>query len=215
MPRIFIADDHPITLEGLTLILSSQPDFQVVGTAVTGEEAANSIIELQPDIAVLDLSFRDTDGLAIGRQLSTECRGTRLLALTQSETSSTLREALACGFSGYVVKRSASRHLIDAIHGIMVGGLYIDPVMASHLYHPPQRRRRVLTSPELTQRECDVLRGIAIGMTAKAIGQHHDISVSSVETYKSRACAKLGIASREGIVRFAAGRGWLNSVQLT
>lgn len=213
MHRICIADDHPITLEGLTLILASQETFQVVGTATTGAEALRKIIELRPDVAILDLAFRDMSGLAVAKQLSAECKDTRLLALTQSETPATLREALACGFSGYVIKRSASRHLIDAIHGVMVGGLYIDSAMASQMYQSPRRQRSTFASPELTQRECDILRGVAIGMTAKAIGDHHNISVSSVETYKSRACAKLGIASRADIVRFAAGRGWLESVE--
>ena len=215
--RIVLADDHPIFLAGLRQLLDLEEDFEVIGEAATGLSALKLVYELQPNIAVIDVSMPELNGIGLARRLATGSPSTRILILTLHEERAYLNQAVQAGVCGYVLKRSASTTLTQAIRAVMVGGLYIDPAIAGRLFDAQQRRPKQASSdgvaPDLTMRESEVLQMIATGMTNKEIAHKLDIGAKSVETYKARASAKLGLRTRAEIVRYALSQGWMEDIK--
>jgi DNA-binding NarL/FixJ family response regulator len=214
--RVAIADDHPIILAGLSMLIRAEPDLEIAGEAASGPDALQLIRESMPDIAVIDISLPHLNGISLARQLTADCPSVGVIVLTQHEDRVHLNQALDAGARGYVLKKSAAQCLVNAIRGVLVGGLYVDPAMAAHLFLPsgwpsPSRPPGKLTS-SLTRRETEVLKLVAIGLTAKEIAGRLDLSLSSIETYKTRAADKLSIKGRAEIVRYASAQGWLASV---
>jgi DNA-binding NarL/FixJ family response regulator len=213
--RVAIADDHPIVLAGLGMLISAEADLEIVGEATSGPDALHLFRNAKPDIAVIDISLPDMNGIVLARQLAEDCPTMGVIVLTQHEDRAYLSQALSAGARGYVLKKSAAQCLVNAIRGVLVGGLYVDPAMAAHMFLPAGKStlaRTPGTSSPLTGRESEVLKLVATGLTAKEIASQLDLSLSSIETYKTRAGEKLGIKSRAEIVRYAAAQGWLASV---
>jgi len=206
-----LADDHPIFLEGLSKLLEMADDFEVVGVATTGNAALRLIGETKPDVAVLDVSMPELSGIALSRRLAADNSGVRILLLTLHEDRAYLNQALQSGARGYVLKRSASATLVQAIRAVMVGGLYVDPAIAGRMFdsQPVRVRQAPAAAPALTAREIEVVKFTAAGLTNKEIARRLDIGVKSVETYKARAVDKLGMKTRSDIVRYAMAQGWL------
>ena len=213
--RVAIADDHPIVLVGLGMLIGAESDLEVVGEATSGPAAFQLIRDTKPDVAILDISLPLMNGIELTRQLATDRPSLGVVVLTQHEDRAHLSQALDAGARGYVLKKSAGRCLVNAIRGVLVGGLYVDPAMAAHLFLPrakPTASQAAGKSAVLAAREIEVLKLVATGLTAKAIAKLLDLSLSSIETYKTRAVEKLGIRSRAEIVRYASGQGWLAGI---
>jgi DNA-binding NarL/FixJ family response regulator len=214
--RVALADDHPILLAGLGMLIRAEPDLEIVAEAASGPEALQLIRESTPDIAVIDISLPHMNGILLARQLTADCPSMGIIVLTQHEDRVHLSQALDAGARGYVLKKSAAQCLVNAIRGVLVGGLYVDPAMAAYLFpaagKPSPSRAASKPSPSLTQRETEVLKLVATGLTAKEIAGQLDLSPSSIETYKTRAADKLSIKGRAEIVRYASAQGWLASV---
>ncbi len=213
--RVVIADDHPIVLTGLSMLIKADASLDLVGQATSGPDAVNVIREYRPDIAILDLSLPGIDGIQVIRTLSAECPETGFIALTQHEDRAYFNQTIDAGARGYVLKRSAAVHLTSAIRGVSAGGLYVDPAMAAYLFKPASKqpcRQTHTTLPSLTDREREVLKLVATGLTTRQIASRLDISASSVETYKTRASQKVSVRSRAEIVRYASAQGWLTAI---
>ncbi|MGD0148139.1 MAG: response regulator transcription factor [Xanthobacteraceae bacterium] len=212
--RIVLADDHPIVLDGLRNLIRAEPDFALVGEAVSGLSALKIIREQRPDVAVLDISMPELNGILLSRRLAGEMPALRLLVLTLHEDRAYLNQALEAGVRGYVLKRSAVENLVQAIRAVMVGGLYIDPAIVGRVFESKQINKRLAArkgvSPALTDREADVLKMAALGFTNKEIASRLDVGVKSIETYKARGLEKLGLKTRAELVRYASGQGWLD-----
>jgi DNA-binding NarL/FixJ family response regulator len=212
--RIVLADDHPIVLDGLRNLIRAEPDFELVGEAASGLGALKIIREQRPDVAVLDISMPELNGILLSRRLAGEMPGLRLLVLTLHEDRAYLNQALEAGVRGYVLKRSAVENLVQAIRAVMVGGLYIDPAIVGRVFESKQINRRLAArrgvAPALTDREADVLKMAALGFTNKEIASRLDVGVKSIETYKARGLEKLGLKTRAELVRYASGQGWLD-----
>ena len=212
--RIVLADDHPIVLDGLRNLIRAEPDFELVGEAASGLSALKIIREQRPDVAVLDISMPELNGIVLSRRLAGEMPGLRLLVLTLHEDRAYLNQALEAGVRGYVLKRSAVENLVQAIRAVMVGGLYIDPAIVGRVFESKQVNKRLAArkgvAPALTDREADVLKMAALGFTNKEIASRLDVGVKSIETYKARGLEKLGLKTRAELVRYASGQGWLD-----
>ena len=212
--RIVLADDHPIVLDGLRNLIRAERDFELVGEAASGLSALKIIREQRPDVAVLDISMPELNGIVLSRRLNGEMPGLRLLVLTLHEDRAYLNQALEAGVRGYVLKRSAVENLVQAIRAVMVGGLYIDPAIVGRVFESKQVNKRLLArkgvAPALTEREADVLKMAALGFTNKEIASRLDVGVKSIETYKARGLEKLGLKTRAELVRYASGQGWLD-----
>jgi DNA-binding NarL/FixJ family response regulator len=212
--RIVLADDHPIVLDGLRNLIRAEPDLELVGEAASGLSALKIVREQRPDIAVLDISMPELNGIVLSRRLAGEMPALKLLVLTLHEDRAYLNQALEAGVRGYVLKRSAVENLVQAIRAVMVGGLYIDPAIVGRVFESKQVNKRLLArkgvAPALTDREADVLKMAALGFTNKEIASRLDVGVKSIETYKARGLEKLGLKTRAELVRYASGQGWLD-----
>ena len=211
--RIVLADDHPIVLDGLRGLIRAQDDLELVGEASSGLAALRMIKEQRPDLAIIDISMPELNGIALGRRLADELPSVKLLVLTLHEDRSYLKLALDAGVRGYILKRSAAENLIAAIRAVLIGGLYVDPAIAGRVFPSSSRRAsRARTNTgglELTEREVEVLNLVALGFTNKEIARRLDVGVKSIETYRARGSEKLDIRTRVELVRYAAAQGWL------
>jgi DNA-binding NarL/FixJ family response regulator len=213
--RVLVADDHAVLREGLTLLIQSQPDMEVVAQARGGREATQLASRHQPDVVVLDVSMPDLDGAAAAEQIRAECPQSHVLALTRHADQGYLRRMLRAGVSGYVLKKTAADALLDAIRTVSQGGTYIDPTLVGALVArvvstPEASEEATRRRAELTEREEQVLRLIAWGPSNKEVAAKLGISVKTVESYKATALDKLRLRSRTDILRYALTRKWLS-----
>lgn len=210
--RIFLADDHIVMREGLKSLVNAQSDMNVIGEADNGRVALQKARELQPDIVVMDVSMPEMNGLQATERLKRACQNIKVLILTAHDDTGYLRQLLAAGASGYVLKRVAAEELINAIRVVAAGGVYLDPTLAGKVvrgYVGTPRLRGAPQSNKLSERETEVLRLVAWGYTNKEIASYLNLSVKTVETHKSNLMEKLDVKSRVEMVRYALRQGWL------
>ena len=210
--RIVLADDHPIVLDGLRNLIRAESDFELVGEAGSGLAALKLIRDKRPEVAVLDISMPELNGVVLCRRLTGEMPDLRVLVLTLHEDRAYLNQALDAGARGYILKRSAVENLVHAIRAVMVGGTYVDPAIAGRVFDGKRNHSKPTASgkmPALTERETAVLKMAALGFTNKEIASRLDVGVKSVETYKARGLEKLELKTRAELVRYASAQGWL------
>jgi DNA-binding NarL/FixJ family response regulator len=212
--RIVLADDHPVVLNGLRNLIQAEDDLDLVGEASTGLSALKVIREQRPDVAVVDISMPELNGIMLSRRIAEEMPSIRLLVLTLHEDRAYLTQALEAGVLGYVLKRSAAENLVQAIRAVVIGALYVDPAIADRMLEPSPKRagRPKEGASGLTDREAEVLKLMALGFTNKEIARQLVIGVKSVETYKARGGEKLGLKTRAALVRYASAQGWLADI---
>jgi two-component system response regulator NreC len=210
--KIVLADDHAVLRSGLRLLLNTQEDMLVVGEATDGQQALAAVREHSPDLLLLDISMPKTDGLQILNQVKRAHPNVRVLILTMHEEEGYLRRALEAGAAGYCPKSAADAELISAIRAVMRGNVYIHPshtrVLLDKMISPA--REAAAPSAELSERECQVLKLIALGHTNQDIAAQLSLSVKTVETYRARGMEKLGLTSRAALVRYAIQQGWMS-----
>ncbi|WP_157369997.1 response regulator transcription factor [Zavarzinella formosa] len=209
--RVFLADDHAVVREGLKALINTQPGMEVVGEAADGLVACLRIPALKPDVAVMDVSMPGLTGSQATARLRQECPTVRVLALTVHEDRGYIRQLLAAGAAGYVLKRAAPEELIHAIRTVATGGVYLDPSMAGKVVSGFVRKPATSDSPnaELSDRETEIAQKTAAGHSNKEIAAQLELSIKTVETYRARAMEKLGLQSRADLVRYAVQQGWL------
>lgn len=209
--RVALADDHPIVLAGIAALIEAAPDIELVGTASNGRDALAAISHQRPDIAVIDISMPEMGGLELARRVAEDWPQVRLIALTVHEDKAYVQPLLQAGARGYLLKRSAAEELLRAIRAVAAGGLYLDPAVAGTVLPAANSdpAARPGAADELSPRERDVLRLTALGFSNKETASQLNVSVKSVETYKTRAAQKAGLRTRAEIVRFALGNGWM------
>jgi two-component system response regulator NreC len=212
--RLFLVDDHMIVREGLKSLIEGQADMEVVGEANTGVDVWQQIDELQPDVVIMDISMPHMTGIEATRELKEYCPNVRVLVLSMHNDTNYLRQLLAVGASGYILKHTAADSLIQAVRVVAAGGTYLEPSLAEHvLAHYVQGTgvtSKVL-GMSLSQREMEVVQRVAQGHSNKDIALQLVLSIKTVETYRARAMSKLGINGRVALVRYALEHGWLRT----
>ncbi|GAB4534723.1 MAG: response regulator transcription factor [Anaerolineales bacterium] len=206
--RILIADDHGVLRAGLRALLSAETDLKVVGEAADGDEVLSGVRTASPDVLLLDLSMPG-GGMALIHEVRVQSSETRILVLTVHEDERLLQEALRQGAAGYIVKRAVESELINAIHAVARGEVYVHPAMMPALLKGlvDSGGKQRTPSPALTPRELDVLRLIAEGYTNRQIADELCISVRTVESHRANLMGKLGLRSRVALVRYAREQG--------
>jgi two-component system response regulator NreC len=210
--RVLLADDHAVLRAGLRLLINAQPDMETVGEAQDGAETLSQAIATRPDVILLDLSMPRLGGLAVLRDLRERVPQSRVLVLTMHADEAYLREALRLGAAGYVVKAAADQELLAAVRAVARGELYIHPSMTRSLLEdllPAAASAAHDPWEELSEREQQVIRRVAMGFTNREIAGQLHLSVKTVETYRARAMEKLGLQSRAQLVEYAMRRGLL------
>jgi DNA-binding NarL/FixJ family response regulator len=209
--RVYLADDHAIVREGLKALINAEAGMTVVGEAADGDQACKCVPALRPDVVVMDVSMPGLSGSQATARLRQECPNIRVLALTVHEDKGYIRQLLAAGAAGYILKRTAPEELIRAIRTVAEGGIYLDPGMAGKVVGGFVRQLSNADHPngELSEREESVARQTAAGHSNKEIAGGLDLSIKTVETYRARAMEKLGLHGRAALVRYAVQQGWL------
>ncbi len=215
--RIFLADDHAVLRAGLKALLNGEPDMTVIGEAEDGESCVRQAVALRPDIVLLDINMPRCNGLEALAQLRSEAPDSRVLVLTMHDDASYLRQVLAAGGAGYVLKQAASEELLSAIRAVQDGGLYLHPRHTKVLLEGTLERERSQAAGQgeqdrlalLSERERQVLKLVALGYRNSEIADMLYLSVKTVETYKARLMEKLNLRSRAALVRFALEEGVL------
>jgi len=200
MFRVFIADDHSIFRAGLQSVLTSARDFQLVGEATTGKEALETILRLQPDLAVLDVEMPGLGGIEVARQLRDARSPTQVLILSVHGSGSFVQAALEASARGYLVKQDAGEELVTALRSIARGEVYLSPRVAGAAV---QAMRDQPLEPRLTKRERDVVRLLSEGLSSKEIAGRLGLTPKTVDGYRSAIMAKLGVRNVAGLVRYA------------
>ena len=214
MTRIMLADDHEVVRKGLRVMLETRECWSVCGEASNGREAVRLAAELQPDIAVLDLSMPELDGLEATRQIKREAPGTEVLVFTMHDTPRMVREVLAAGARGYVLKSDAVRHLFSAVEALSEHKPYFtstvsESILEGYLQFVSGDDRASAQKPAggapnpLTRREREIVQLLAESLTNKEIAARLSISVKTVETHRGAIMRKLGLSSIVELVYYA------------
>lgn len=219
--KLLLVDDHVVMRKGLRLLLESHPEFEVTGEASTGQEAVELTRQLEPSLILMDLSLPGMDGISAIKAIKEQNPAQKILALTMHDEAIYLEKALAAGANGFVLKRAADVELITAIWALERGEFFVDPGLQRYLVEkafvrePSARRGERSTEAEqfkpeeLTPREMDVLRLMALGYSNKEIAGKLFISAKTVENHKTRIKEKLAAKTRADLVRYAIERGLL------
>jgi DNA-binding NarL/FixJ family response regulator len=207
MIRIVVADDHPVVRDGLVAILSTQPDFEIVGEAGTGPEALRQALDLQPDLLLLDLEMPELDGVGVLRRLREAGSPTRVIIFTAFDTDERILEAVQAGVQGYLLKGAPREELFNAVRVVQAGGSLLQPIVASRLMRQVSQETSANVRESLTARELEVLRLIAQGQQNKEIAAALVISERTVKFHVSSILGKLGAGNRTEAVRIAAQQG--------
>jgi DNA-binding NarL/FixJ family response regulator len=213
--RVFLADDHAVLREGLTVLIDAQHDMEVVGQAGDGRVALQQTMDCRPDIMVVDISMPSLNGMQLTEQLKHACPDVQVVVLTRHTEPGYIRQMLQVGAGGYVLKQADAAELIAAIRAVAAGGTYLDSSLADRVVHNfvrTQVQGGTIPDSDLSERETAVVRLTAQGYSNKEIATQLGISAKTVDTYKARAMEKLGLRTRASLVRYALQRGWLDQV---
>lgn len=211
--RLLVADDHPVVRAGLRMLLSAEPDMEVVGEAVDGKTAVKRALELRPDVVVMDLTMGDMDGLAATQEIVDRLPRTKVVVLTMHSDEEYLRQALNAGATGYVLKEAVDTEIAVAIRVVERGEVFLYPsftrVLLGDLIQPEETDDSFEQDGYelLSDREKEVLRLVALGDTNREIAERLFLSVRTVETYRARLMEKLNLKSRGELVRYALRKG--------
>ena len=203
--KVVLADDHVVVRSGLRVLLESEPSIDVVAEAGDVASAVAAVEEHDPDVLVLDLHMPGESSLAAIPQLRAGCPGTRVVVLTAQRDPSFAGEALRLGASGYVPKEAAESQLLEAIEVAVDGGTYLEPQLGARLAANVAATGRA--AAELSEREIEVLRLIARGLTNREMAVRLYLSVRTVESHRARIQRKLGRSRRSDLVEYALERG--------
>jgi two-component system, NarL family, response regulator NreC len=212
--RVVLVDDHAIVRTGLKAVLVAAPEVEVVGEASGGTEALALLERTPADVVVMDISMADGDGIAATRAITKGNAGApRVLVLTMHAEEAYLEAVLDAGASGYLMKGTADRELVDAVRTVARGDTFVRPSAARVLAQGARRREQHASDrarfERLTDRERAVMQLIAQGYTAPEIGEQLAISPKTVDTYKQRINDKLGLTHRADYVTLALKLGLL------
>jgi DNA-binding NarL/FixJ family response regulator len=192
--RVVIADDHNVVRKGIRDLLLDEDDIAVVGEARNGQEAVDLATALQPDVVVMDIAMPEMTGVEATRQIRVRAPSVRVLVLTAYDDDPYIYGLLDAGATGYILKTAESREIVRAVRATAAGQSVIDPAVAPRLI--ARITRPPVGGDTLTERELDVLRRAARGLTNKQIGADLQISDRTVQNHLANIYAKLGVASR-------------------
>jgi DNA-binding NarL/FixJ family response regulator len=209
--RVVIAEDHAVVRQGLRILIHTDPDLQVTGEAADGPAAVELAEKMRPDIVIMDLAMPRMNGLEATRAILQKAPGSKVLVLSSYSDDDSVASLLGAGASGYITKHSASDDLLQAIRQIIRGKQYLSPRISQRLRRRNQSAFLHGRQPtrELSPREKEVLKLIALGLASKEIAARLALSSKTIEKHRQAVMDKLDIHDIAGLTRYAAGKGLL------
>jgi len=209
--KILVADDHPVVRKGITASLAKQVTVEIIGEAVDGREAVRKARELKPDLILMDINMPHMSGLAVTELLSREMPGIKVLVLSAQGSTDCVVRIIQSGACGYVLKDAPMEELVRAIETVHSGQAYFSAEVARVALNQFVRgQSEVANTPQLTNREREVLAQIADGLSNKEIASQLGVGVRTVETHRERIMRKLDIHNVAGLTKFAIAKGLVN-----
>lgn len=205
--RIVVADDHELVRRGIRDLLQAQRDWRVVGEAIGGRDAINIVKKLKPDIAIIDITMPDMDGLEVTRRIRDVASETQILILTMHESDQMVRRVLEMGARGYVLKSDMAAHLVQAVKDLANGKISLTPKVSEMVLEgflkggEPKQPGNGHARP--TPREIEIIRLLAEGKKNKEIAAELGITLRTVETHRAHIMMKMGLHSLTELIHYA------------
>jgi two-component system response regulator NreC len=196
---IVLADDHTVVRSALRMLLEAEPDFEVVAEAGTADDAARYVLGHKPAVLILDLNMPGRPSLDAIPDIRAASPGTEIVVLTMQNESAFARKALQTGVRGYVLKEAADSELVQAVRSAAVGETYLQPALGARMASEPDGE----PADDLSEREREVLRLIALGHTNAEIAEQLFLSIRTVESHRAHIQQKLRLSGRAELVRYA------------
>jgi len=209
--RVIIADDHAIVREGTRQLLEREDDIEVVGEAGDGEEAVTLATKLRPDVAIIDIAMPNLNGIEATRQIKALLPGTAVLILTAYDDDQYVFALLEAGAAGYLMKSVRGRELVGAIRAVRSGESVLHPVIARKVlkrFMPSAHEAKVHPQEKVSEREREVLKLAAKGMSSKEIADELSLSVRTVQSHMAHIFNKLQVGSRTEAILYGLKSGW-------
>jgi len=207
--KIIVADDHAVVRAGLRMVLEAQPDLDVIAEADDVASTLRKVRAHRPDVLLLDLNMPDESSLPKIPELRESSPDTRIVVLTMQNDPAFAREALQAGIAGYVLKESAADEVVQAVRQVLEGRTYLNPELGARIAAAPPQPSG--PPDDLSERELEVLRLIALGHTNSEIASSLYLSVRTVESHRAHIQQKLRLSSRADLVRYALEQGLMET----
>lgn len=206
--RVLVVDDHAIVREGICALLARREDIEVVGEAADGNRAIDAVVRLDPDVVLMDIAMPGMNGLEATREIHTRFPSVRILVLTQHENKEYILPLLHAGAAGYVTKDVRASELAEAIRSVYEKGGYLQPsittaVVSAIAESPGPGDEQMI----LTEREIQVVRLIAEGLSNREIAERLSISVKTVDTHRGNIMEKLNVHNTAELIKYAIRKG--------
>ncbi|HRH95287.1 MAG TPA: response regulator transcription factor [Prosthecobacter sp.] len=209
--RVVLIDDHPIMRHGLAQLIRAEDGLDVVGEAGSAREGLEVVRKLKPDLAVIDLTLPDKNGLELVKDIRAALPTTQCLVLSMHDETLYGERSLRAGARGYVMKEEAADQLVTAIHKVLAGGLYVSETLNVRMLEQVSgaSRAKATGMDSLTDRELEILTLVGKGVATKNIASQLSISARTVEAHRAHIKEKLGITDGAALVRYAVQ--WVES----
>ena len=213
MAKILIVDDHPIVRKGMSHLIEEKfgTRHKVIGQAEDADEALDELDRLQPDMVIVDIFLKGSDGIELVKRIKLKYPDINILVMSMHDESLYASRALAAGADGYVMKQERPEEVLKAIEKVLHGEVYLSDKIASSLLRKrsTQKDQSYSLMSHLTDRELEVFRLFGIGWTTRKIAEHLHLSVRTIETYRARIKEKLGLNTANELIQHAVE--WINS----
>ncbi len=208
--NVVLADDHTIVRDGLKVLLEANPEIKVIGDAADGRQVVNCVKELQPDIVIMDISMPGMNGIEAARQILEASPKVKVIILSMLGTADYVFHALQAGASGFLLKESAGREVMEAVNTVYQGEMYFSqPIVHTVIndYKQVRTNNQADVLKDLSVRENEILCLVVDGKTSAEIAKCLNLSPKTVESYRSRLMQKLGVPDLPALIKFAIKNG--------
>ena len=202
---VYLIDDHPVIVQGISMLINAEPDLSVVGTSASWTAALKEIAQLKPNVVVLDITLASANGVEVLKNLRVHFPEQKVLMLSMHDENLYAARSMKAGAFGYLMKGSATEEVVIAIKQILKGEIYLSPGMSKRMMSQLVGHGREGASPleVLSDRELEVYELVGAGLTTRAIAERLHLSVKTIETHKAHLKEKLGLQTANELVQHA------------